>query len=502
MKVVSSKQMTYIESLAYRDGATEEDFMEEAGSGVALVVQDFIERNPLEHHVVLLCGKGNNGGDAYVAGIHLLHLEYEVYAFQLAPINTCSKLCQENYHRFLLDGGRVQEINSEEELLLPSSGVIIDGIFGTGFHNEVSEPYASIIRKANESKLPIISIDIPSGLDGETGEVQGEAIKAVETAFLTLPKTGFFLLDGWNHVGKLCYVDFGLSREYIDESDYDFVMLTHEMLKPMLPPIVRNRHKYQRGFVVGLGGSPGMPGAPLMSSAGALRGGAGIVKLFHPRGLETELVSSQLELIKIPYDFENLVPLIDMLNKASGVFIGPGMGLDLETKKTLKQVLANLRTPTVLDADALTILSENDNFDLPEHTILTPHHGEMLRLLKLQSQQPLNKEFLQRCQNFAEDKRVTLILKGGPTFIFHPDEPITVNPVGDPGMATAGSGDVLTGLLAALLSQGLTTHQAACLGVYIHGIAGEYAAFELTSHCVNASDILYYLPEGFRLLEF
>jgi ADP-dependent NAD(P)H-hydrate dehydratase / NAD(P)H-hydrate epimerase len=500
MKVVSSKQMAYIESLAYRDGALESDFMEEAGSGVALVVQDFTERNQLDHHVLLLCGKGNNGGDAYVAGVHLLHLDYEVQAIQLAPINTCSELCQKNYHRFLLDGGRVQEVSSEEEFHFPSSGVIIDGIFGTGFHGEVPEPFASIIRKANESKLPIIAVDIPSGLNGETGKLGGEAVRAAETAFLTLPKTGFFLLDGWNHVGKLRYVDFGLSREYIDESESDFIMLTNELLKPILPPIVRNRHKYQRGFVVGLGGSPGMPGASLMSSAAALRGGAGIVKLLHPRGMEAELASSQVELIKIPYDPADIAPMIDMLNKASGVFIGPGMGLGVTAKTLLRQLLPNVHKPCVLDADALTILSE-ENIPFPEHTILTPHMGEMLRLLKMQGPQPLNKDFLQICQSYAENKRVTLILKGGPTFVFHPDEPITINPAGDPGMATAGSGDVLTGLLSALLAQGLTTHQAACLGVYIHGLAGECAAFEMTSYCVNASDILYYFPEGFRLLE-
>lgn len=499
MKVVSSKQMAHIESLAYRDGALESDFMEEAGSGVALIVNDFIERNQLDHRVILLCGKGNNGGDAYVAGVHLLHLDYEVQAIQLAPINTCSRLCQENYHRFLVDGGRVEEPAPEEEMVFPATGVILDGIFGTGFHGEVSEPYASIIRKANQSKLPIIAVDIPSGLDGTSGEASKDTIIAAETAFLTLPKTGFFLLNGWNHVGKLRYVDFGLAQQYIDESDADLVMLTREMVSHFLPPIVRNRHKYQRGFVVGIGGSPGMPGAALMSSAAALRGGAGIVKLLYPKGMEVELSSSQVELIKVPYESTNPSPMIELLNKASGVFIGPGMGLTQAAKDLLQKVLPNIQKPCVIDADALTLLAAEE-IPLPERTILTPHMGEMLRLLKIKEAKPLDKEFLRMCQTYAEDKRATLILKGGPTFIFHPDETIFVNPAGDPGMATAGSGDLLTGLLAALLAQGLTTHQAACLGVFIHGLAGEYAAIEVTSYCVNASDILYYFPEGFRLL--
>src|ERR1700722_14144918 len=230
MKVVSSKQMAHIESLAYRDGASASDFMEEAGSGAALIVQEYIERHQLDHRALLLCGKGNNGGDAYVAGIHLLHLDYEVFAIQLAPIDVCSELCRENYHRFLVEGGHAIEFGTIEDLIFPKNGVIIDGIFGTGFHGPVTEPLASVIRAANESKLPIIALDTPSGLNGETGEVEGEAIIAAETAFLGLPKTGFFLLNGWNHVGKLRYVDFGLAAEYIEESEADLIMLSNEII--------------------------------------------------------------------------------------------------------------------------------------------------------------------------------------------------------------------------------------------------------------------------------
>src|ERR1700722_7799059 len=212
MKVVSSHQMSDLESLAYRDGCSESDFMEEAGSGVALVVHDYAERHNLSHTVILLCGKGNNAGDAYVAGIHLLHLDYEVYAIQAAPIAQCSRLCKTNYERFMSEGGRVAETFSE----FPPNGIIIDGLFGTGFRGKSEDPYASLIRLANSSGLPIIAVDIPSGLHGETGAVEGEAIIAEETAFLGLPKTGFFLREGWNRVGRLEYVDFGLPKKYIE----------------------------------------------------------------------------------------------------------------------------------------------------------------------------------------------------------------------------------------------------------------------------------------------
>lgn len=492
--------MGHLESLAYRDGASEVDYMEEAGSGVALVAHDYVEERQLDRHVLLLCGKGNNAGDAYVAGIHLLHLDYEVVALQLAPLSDCSKLCRENHRRFLQEGGRVHEISNEMEFSIPLQGIFLDGLFGTGFKGTIEEPYASIIELANRSRLPIISIDIPSGLDGETGEAKGNAIIATETAFLGLPKTGFFLNQGWNHVGKLRYVDFGLPQEYIEDSDADLIMLGKDLLRHSLPPLVRNRHKYQAGFVVGLAGSHTMPGAAILSSSSALHGGAGIVHLLHPAGMEAQLSNAPCEVIRVPYSVGMAEEIIESLNKASATFIGPGLGRSQETRQLLRKVIPRLTKPCVLDADALFFLAEED-IPLPEKTVLTPHRGELARLLKIQAPLLIGKDFLNLCQEYAESKRVTLILKGGPSFIFHPGELIQVCPTGDPGMATAGSGDVLTGLIAALLAQGLNQKEAASLGVYIHGLAGEHAALDLTSYCLTASDIMAYFPEGFSFLD-
>jgi ADP-dependent NAD(P)H-hydrate dehydratase / NAD(P)H-hydrate epimerase len=493
VKVVSSKQMSHIEMQAYRDGASESDFMEEAGSGVALVVNDYAEKHDLDRVVILLCGRGNNAGDAYVAGIHLLHLDYEVFALQVAPIAESSPLCKQNYNRFMTEGGR----SSEALIEFPFNGIIVDGLFGTGFHGKVEEPYAAIIELANNSNLPIIAIDIPSGLNGETGQVEGVAIIATETAFLGLPKTGFFLNDGWNHVGKLRYVDFGLPQEYIEDIEADLIMLSQDMLKPLFPPIKRNRHKYEAGHVIGLAGSPGMPGAAILATTAAYRGGAGIVRLLHPDGMQAELATSLPELIKVPYNPEQPQEIIDLMNRASATFVGPGLGRTPSVRKLLHAVLPKLNKPCVIDADALTILAEEE-IAIPNQTIFTPQHGEMTRLLKLSSPPAITQEFLSTCRAYAETHGVTLVRKGGPTFIFHTGLPIMVNPTGDPGMATAGSGDVLTGLLAALLAQGMLPHHAAALGVFLHGVAGEHAAEEMTSRGVIASDIIYRFPEAFK----
>lgn len=500
MNVVSSHIMASIEKLAISEGESEEDFMEEAGSGVALLVHDYAESYNLDHHVILACGKGNNAGDAYVAGIHLIHLDYEVHAIQLAPIEHCSPLCQKNYDRFIREGGKIlNPFEGFEPVQL--NGIIIDGIFGTGFHGTVEEPYASLITILNNSKLPIISIDIPSGLDGTTGEVKGPAIVATETAFLELPKTGFFLQDGWNHIGRLRYVDFGLPQEFIDEEPKDMIMTTHDLVKPYLPPIVRNRHKYQAGYVVGLAGSPELPGAAILSSTAALQSGAGIVKLLYPEGMQGLLVGTPAEIIKLSYQPSNEEAVLEALNKAGATFIGPGLGITPQTIALLKYVLPRLTKPCVIDADALTIIA-SENIKIPANAILTPHLGEMKRLLHRKEDIPRTLDGLAICKAYAEKNNTTLVLKGGPSFIFHPGEYIIANPSGDPGMATAGSGDVLTGLLASLLAQGCTPHHAATLGVFLHGLAGEYAQEDLSSYCMMASDIMYRFPDAFNSLNY
>jgi len=495
MKIVTSRQMSEIESLAYSEGASTTEFMEEAGSGVALIVQDYVEKHGIGRTVILLCGKGNNGGDAYVAGTYLLNLDYDVTAIQIIPIEECSNLCKQSYERFVSSGGLV--FNSVDKF--PDAGIIIDGLFGTGFKGVPSSEFASLITQANESKLPIIAVDIPSGLNGETGEAPGEVIVATETAFLGLPKIGFFLHGAMDYVGKLRYVDFGLPKQYIEECASDQIMLTLDMVKDEMPLIKRTQHKYEAGYVVGLAGSPSMPGAAILASSSALRGGAGIVRLLYPEGMETEITTSPYELIRKPYRYQDTAMVIDEMNRATATFIGPGLGVTNETRALLRQVLPALTKPCVIDADALTILSE-EKIPLPQGTIFTPHLGEMMRLLGLKDTPIIDAAFLKTCQDYANRMKITLILKGAPTFIFHHNSPLLINSTGDPGMATAGSGDVLTGLVAAFLAKKKPPEIAACLAVFLHGLAGEHAAEEMTSHGMIASDIIYHFPEAFKLI--
>ena len=251
------------------------------------------------------------------------------------------------------------------------------------------------------------------------------------------------------------------------------------MLK--LPPIETSRHKYKAGYVLGVAGSLEMPGAAALSSEAVLRSGAGIVRLFtdHPHGLRNEVIREKYSLVRIKKEAE----------RADAYFIGPGLGRDGVVEKRLKALLGGIALPGVIDGDALFFLKK-----VPPNAILTPHLGEMEWLLK-------KKPTLESCQKYAEKHQTILVLKGPTTTIFHPQKKPVVSTQGDPGMATAGTGDVLTGLIAGLIAQKMKPYEAAILGVYLHGTAGELAAADLTSYCMIASDLLDYLPIVFSSLD-
>ena len=494
MKVVSSKEMGRIESLAYDKGAKESEFMEAAGHGIASFVQNFVRDNDLAKVVTLLCGKGNNGGDAYVAGRLLHQMGFAVTSYQLGAVDECSPLCQKNYYRFIGEGGFAKEIHSAADCRFPTTGVIVDALFGTGFHGAASGLFASCIEAANGTELPIVSVDIPSGLNGITGDVEGAAIHADVTLFLGCPKTGFFLKEGWNYVGHLQGVDFGLDEEFVDKGHEDFEWLTPDLLQPLMPKIRRTRHKYQAGVVTALAGSKSMPGAALLSTTAALRTGCGMVRLLHQEGEQASFSSAPYELVRVPY--RGIDEVVGTIAQGKSVLIGPGLGLGSEVRKLLALLLSEILCPAVIDADALTIIAE-EGLSLPKECVLTPHQGELERLLGTAKPEMITLEFLSQCQKYVDEKKCTLVLKGAPSFIFHPEEVPLVNGTGDPGMATAGSGDVLTGMIAAFLAQGMRTRDAAALGTYLHGIAGERAAEQQSSYCLIASDIIDFFPEAF-----
>lgn len=483
LAVVTADEMKRLEKMAIDAGEDEQRFMENAGAGIARAVQ---ASSPGE--ITLLIGKGNKGGDAFTAGAILLNNGFSVRAYCLYPLEECSQLSQKMAHRFT---GPIIPYTSSCTF---EEGLIIDGLLGTGFHGSVTGVEADAINKANASGLPIFAIDIPSGLNGSTGEVATVAIHAHTTISLGLPKIGFFIGKGWNHVGKLVFVDFGLPKTFLKEAKVIAHLISEEKAAKGLPKMERDRHKYQAGYVLCVAGSPGMPGAALMSCHAALKAGAGIVRLFYPTEIREELVSAPYELIKEGWDLVDDTRITEESKRAKALMIGPGVGRTAATEKAITKLLATTALPSVIDADALFFLAKNKGMKLPEKAILTPHRQEMERILGTAPD-------FEECQAYVDEKKVTLLLKGGPTVIFHPDTSPLIIPHGDPGMAKAGAGDVLTGVIGALVAQGLEMHDAAALGALLHALAGEIAAEEETSYCVVATDLIAYLSEAIQILK-
>jgi len=473
-KVVTAEEMLRIEKLTLQSGCSEEHFIDEAGKKVAEVAWEWLEKKGLPKQVTLLVGKGNNGADAYAAGLYLIQRGAKVRALVLSTEGSLENL--KFKQRFISQKGPVDLFHESSHYVFDP--LILDGFLGLGCKGDIKGPMSLAISQANLSGSFIIAIDVPSGVNATTGETSIPSICATETVTLGLPKIGLFLRDGWDRVGTLRVENFGLPDFLLEQAKATAYLLNEKRL--VLPRLVRNRHKYQAGYVVGLSGSDPFKGAPKLSGLAALRAGAGMVRIFH----FDEIGPSPMELICERWDAEKWS---QELQRAQALFLGPGLG-----RNTSFVDLKKLTHPCVIDADLL-----QPGLDFPKGAILTPHRGEMLRLLHLK-QIPKEEEFLAFCQKFVLEKKVIVILKGAPTFIFAPDQAPLLIARGDPGMATAGAGDVLTGVVAALLAQKVVPYEAATLGVYLHAIAGEKVAQEKSSYGMIASDLIAYLPYAFQ----
>lgn len=497
LKVVTPEQMRAIEAQSISAGVTQESLMEQAGKQTATWVANFVKEKQLPPKAFCVAGKGNNGGDGYVVARYLLQLGFSVQVMQVGLLDP-NGLVKKQRRRYEARGGKVHDLD-HGTMPLPQEGVIVDALFGTGFRGKADEKSLQIIRSLNQLHLPIISVDVPSGLDAETGHVDGEAIMATVTCTMELAKTGFFFAEGFNHVGEVICLPIGLANA-TNASTASLMLLEESDVKPLLPKITRSRHKYEAGHVVGLAGSHGMTGAALLASYAALRAGAGIVHLLHREDCNFEFVGSPLEIVRVPYLAEDIGILRHWLERANASFIGPGLGTHDKQAQLLEALWPDLHSKMVIDADALNWLSsaKGKKFGPLPQAILTPHLGELQRFLL--TKEPVSLQLLSTCQTLVDENSTNLVLKGGPSFLFSANEVPVVMMRGDPGMATAGSGDVLTGILASLLAQGLSAREAMLLGTYLHGLAGELAAAEETSYCMVASSITSYLSTAYKRL--
>ena len=487
-KIIDATEMARAENDAIDDGYNPEKFMLQAAKSFADLVEDYIIEHRLPREVTFFCGKGNNGADGFATAILLIEKGFAVKAFYLYDFLE-SSLLNRKFFKILSQKIEIQKYENQLEF----SFVIIDALVGTGFKDKPDEKLTKAIEAINQSSSKKIALDIPSGLDGSKGATQPVIVKADTTLYLEVCKTGFFINKGLDYVNELRKGTFSFPAKYLERAlGFGFVF-NQDSVKNLLPPMMTTQHKYERGYVLAVAGSKGMGGAALLSTLSCMRSGAGIVRLLYQKEMENELQDSFLELIKTPLSKE----ILDQEGKrASAILIGPGLGHNQQIQKEMLDFLENFENPCVIDADMLTFFAEHGK-KYPKEIVLTPHRFELIRLLGAKKD-ICDEDLLEIAQGFVEEKKVTLVLKGAPTFILSPKKPLLVFYFGDKGMATAGSGDVLAGIIAGLLSRKMHAREAAAVGVYIHQKAGKAAAMLKGSHSVIASDIIEELPALFH----
>ena len=510
MWVVTAAQMQTLDRRTIQEakvpGAT---LMERAGTGV---VTHLIQAcGPLKgKQVVILCGKGNNGGDGLVVARLMAKKGAKLKVVLMAPLNELSPDAKIMYRRLSkIIRPSLFTVNPPEESLrsfTQDADLLVDALLGSGLSSSVRPPYSFAIEAMNASPAFTVAIDIPSGLDSNTGATLGFAVQADLTVTFGCPKLGLYLDSAIDKVGNIEVVDIGIPQDFVLDLNPHIHLLSQEMVRPLIPPRPPSAHKGTFGHAGIVAGSPGKTGAPALAGLGALRIGTGLVTVATPQGVSPILESKLLEVMTAPMPessqhllgMEAYPVLLAFAATKSALAFGPGMGISPETTELLRHLLPQLEAPCVLDADALNGLTQHCQiFSLMKQSpILTPHPGEMARLLVASSSKQVNEDRIGVSSQFAMQHRVILVLKGARTVIAEPHGQVAICPTGNPGMASAGMGDVLTGIIAGLLAQGLSPWDAARAGVYLHGLAGDLAAATIGEPGMIAGDVLTAIPHA------
>lgn len=453
--------------------------------------------------VKIFCGIGNNGGDGLVIARLMAGYHEDITVFVVRYSDKSSEDFQINYDRLRQVSG-VKLLDISENDLFPEideNDVVVDAIFGSGLSKPVQGFPAKIIRHINGSKAMVVSIDMPSGLfcDGHTDIKAGAVVQADYTLTFQMPKLAFMFPENDSMVGEWVVMDIGLSEDFIQKTITKNLLVTREFAGSLIKPRTRFAHKGHFGHALLIAGGYGRMGAVVLASRACLRSGVGLLHAHVPaKAVNIMQIAVPEAMLTLDQDEECFSALPDIAT-FTAIGTGPGLGFDEKTKKGLKLLIQNSGVPLVLDADAITILGENKTWIsfLPKNSILTPHPKEFERLVGKASDD-FHRNKLQR--EFCIKHGVYLVLKGAQTCICGPDGTCYYNTTGNPGMATAGSGDVLTGLILGLLAQNFHPLNACLLGVYIHGLAGDLAARKQGLEALIAGDIVENLGKAFKEL--
>jgi len=493
-QLLTTNEMQRADALAVEAGVASLDLMEAAGRSVADVVQELAE--DVGHRVTILCGPGNNGGDGFVAARLLKNVGLEVRVYLLGDEAAITGDAKAMLHRL---SGKVAALSpSSVEDSVSDTDVIVDALFGAGLSRALTDDAADVVAAANASDAPVVSVDVPSGLDGNRGAADGPVIAAARTVTFFRLKPGHLLQPGRTLCGVTTVADIGTPDVVLNSIKPTTLHNVPATWRAQLPQLRHDGHKYDRGHAVVVSGPATQTGAARLAARGALRIGAGLVSVASPVDA-TEINASQLTTIMIE-SFASLAGLQHILSdkRKNAVLIGPGRGVVPETRDDVATVLQS-GAATVLDADALTVFADHRNNlvdaiqAMPDRpVVITPHEGEFARLFP-----DLKGDKLTRARDAAALLNVVVVLKGSDTVIAGPHGYAAINDNAPATLATAGSGDVLAGLITGLLAQQMPAFEAACAAVWLHGAAAD--AFGLG---LIAEDLPEQLPRVLRRLQW
>jgi|CXWL01.1.fsa_nt_gi NAD(P)H-hydrate epimerase len=508
MKIVTGAEMQSLDRRTITEAHIPSALlMERAGEGIV--------RHLEEHYgpargktITILCGKGNNGGDGLAVARLLRRRRAKVHVVLLTPITELSRDATTMYRRLVRVAGQAATVRfrsaDHTRSLLASSDILVDALLGTGLSSEVTGTYREAIELINGAGKPIIAIDLPSGLHADSGAILGQAIRATLTITLGLPKLGLYVGAGIDRVGAIHVVDIGIPSAFVDDIESRTLLLTSDSAFKTLPERQLSAHKGTFGHAGIIAGSVGKTGAAALAAQAALRIGSGLVTVATPSSVNDVLEAKLLEAMTLPLPETKARTLarsgLDraaaFIQARTAIAIGPGLSTHPETVELVQSLMKYLDRPSVLDADALNALTGRVSLltECQTPPILTPHPGEMARLEVDATTQSVNADRIGTARRFARERGVFVVLKGARTVIARPDGLVAICPTGNPGMATAGTGDVLTGMIVGLLAQGVPAWDAACAATYFHGSAGDMAAQQLGQAGMLASDLIAQIP--------
>jgi NAD(P)H-hydrate epimerase len=518
-RLVTAAQMQELDRRAITErGIPGLTLMENAGRGVVESMERHLG-SLAEARPLIVCGKGNNGGDGFVVTRLLLEKDAKPDCILLGRAADLTGDALGNYQRLADSGFKVREVSSGAYIdpLFLNRKVIVDAMFGTGLTRAPSGLAAEAIELISCSGAYVVAVDLPSGLNSDTGTPYEPCVRANLTVTMAQPKLGLWLYPGRALAGKVEVVDIGMpspevpspkSKVQSPEPDQTW-LLDAEHVRAILPRRRPDGNKGSFGRALLIVGSRSYSGAAILAGRTAVRSGCGIVQLAVPEGIVDVVAASVVEAVKSPLPQTAdaalspaaLKALLDMSAEAQAVAIGPGIGTDRPTRKLEIDFLTEVKKPTVVDADGINNLVGCLDLlpSIKPPLVLTPHPGEFSRLTGLKPAD-INADRIGISRRFATEHKVVLVLKGASTVIAAPDGTVYVNPTGNSGLASGGTGDVLTGLITGLMAQGMSPLDAACAGVFLHGLAADIAVQSLTEYCLAAGDLPHYLPQAFAAI--